>query len=82
MPDLLIRNLPDDVNARLEALAKAQRRSKEKQALVLIEDGLASGRAETGGELLEIYDRLPPPKVEVKEIEAFIASRGRRSKRR
>ena len=81
MPDLLIRNLPKKVNARLEQLAKAERRSKEKQAMVLIENALGHGPADTCGELLDRLLAKPPPEVDPKEIDSFIASRGRRSKR-
>jgi plasmid stability protein len=81
MPDLLIRDLPEEINARLEALAKAQRRSKEKQAMVLIEMALAENVLETGPELLAAMDKMPVPDVDVKEIDSYLASRGRRSRR-
>ena len=81
MPDLLIRNLPRDVNARLEKLAKAERRSKEKQAMVLIENALGMGTTDNSFELLERILSKPVPNVDPKEIDSFIASRGRRSSR-
>ena len=81
MPDLLIRDLPDEVNARLEQLAKASRRSKEKQAMVLIESALAMGAADTCGELLDAYDQFPRPDVDVASIDSYLKQRGRRSNR-
>ncbi len=41
MPDLLIRDIPKEISDAVAELAKRERRSKEKQALVLIERGLA-----------------------------------------
>lgn len=81
MPDLLIRNLPEEVNVRLEQLARVERRSKEKQAMVLIENGLGLGSADTCGELLDRLLAKPTPEVDPREIDSFIASRGRRSRR-
>ena len=80
MSDLLIRNLPREVHARLEQMAKAERRSKEKQAMVLIETGLGLGPTDTCGELLDRLLAKPLPDVDPKEIDSFIASRGRRSR--
>ena len=81
MPDLLIRNLPREVNARLEQLAKASRRSKEKQAMVLIETGLGLAAADTCGELADRIWAAPAPEVDVKAVDSYIKSRGRRSNR-
>ncbi len=81
MPDLLIRNLPKEVNARLERLARAERRSKEKQAMVLIESALGMGGTDDSIELADRILSRPVPDVDPKEIDAFIASRGRRSRR-
>lgn len=44
MATLLIRDVPDDVNASLIAQAERNRRSKEKHALFLIEGGLRNAR--------------------------------------
>ena len=40
MATLLIRDLPDEIEARLGQMAKLARRSKEKQAMVLLEEAI------------------------------------------
>ena len=54
MKTLLIREVPDAVHDSLIAAAEKNRRSKEKQALHLIETALADGTAETCGFLTRI----------------------------
>ncbi len=81
MKTLLIREVPDAVHDSLIAAAEKNRRSKEKQALHLIETALADGTAETCGELLDYYATQPAPNVDADQIEAFLAARGRRSTR-
>ncbi len=44
MATLLIRDLPDEIHERLVQSAQAARRSKEKQAMFLIESGLRRRR--------------------------------------
>jgi len=81
MPDILIRDVPDEVNAELVSQAKRNRRSKEKHALYLIERALSFQPAETCGELLEAIWSAPAPEVKVEDIDAYLATRGRRSNR-
>jgi plasmid stability protein len=81
MQNLLIRGIPKNVSKALSADAERHRRSREKHALYLIEQALESRAAETGGELLDYYESAPPPKVDVKSIDSFLAQRGRRSSR-
>ena len=42
MPSLTIRDIPADVLARIRALAERERRSMNKQFLVIVEDGIAA----------------------------------------
>ena len=44
MPTLLIRDVPKELHEQLVMAAQKERRSKEKQALVLLERSLAVGR--------------------------------------
>lgn len=81
MPDLLIRDVSNEVNARLEEMAKAERRSKEKQAMVLIEAALGLSPTDDSIELVDRIWAKPAPDVDPKEIDSFLAQRGRRSKR-
>jgi len=82
MPSLLIRGIPEDVGKALAADAERHRRSREKHALFLIEQGLAQRPLETAGELLDAIWAAPPPNVvSDKEIDKILASRGRRSNR-
>lgn len=55
MPGLLIRDLPDDIHARLSAQAKASHRSLSAQAIALLELALADP---AGPPPLEEIDRL------------------------
>lgn len=81
MPDLLIRGVPKNVSKALAADAERHRRSREKHALYLIEQALEARAAETCGELLDHYESTPPPNVDIKAIDSFLAQRGRRSNR-
>jgi plasmid stability protein len=81
MPSLLIRGIPEDVGKALAADAERHRRSREKHALFLIEQALESRAAETCGELIDRIWKDPPPEVDLKAIDAFLAQRGRRSNR-
>ena len=40
------------------------------------------GPANTCGELLDIYENLPPPQIDEKVLQAFLKGRGRRSSRK
>jgi plasmid stability protein len=73
MSTLVIKNLPDDLHARLKDQAERNRRSVTKEALTLIERGLAPSR--------KAPNLSPPIKLKggpltADEIEAWIA-RGR-----
>lgn len=47
MPDLLIRNLPAEIHARLKASATAHRRSLTQETIVAVEKGLAAAAYES-----------------------------------
>jgi hypothetical protein len=70
MSTLVIKNLPEDLHARLRAQAEQNRRSVTKEAVTLIEKGLAIPRR---------APVLPPPiklkggPLTTSEIEAWIA---------
>lgn len=81
MADILIRNVPDDLVAKLAQEAERSRRSREKQALFLIEQGLSRRPADTCGEMLDRMEAEPPPNVDDKLLERFSQDRGRRSNR-
>jgi hypothetical protein len=55
MPNLLIRNLPADLHARLKAAAEAHRRSVNQETIAIIDEKLGAGAAKT------IPPRLPEP---------------------
>jgi plasmid stability protein len=80
MSDLLIRGVPDEVIEKLSAEADRHRRSREKHALFLLEQGL-SGRLENPAELLNEIWASPAPDVTEESIEYFQNERGRRSNR-
>lgn len=81
MKTLLIRDVPDEVHDVLVSEAERNRRSKEKQALYLIETALAARPADTCGELLERIWADPAPDVDEKTMDAYLATRGKRSNR-
>lgn len=71
MATLVIKNLPDDLHARLKAQAERHRRSLTKEAITLIEQGLAPSRQRF---------KLPSPlrladgyRPTIEDIEAAIA---------
>jgi plasmid stability protein len=47
MPNLLIRNVPPELHARLKASAASHRRSLTQETILIMEQGLAAGSAET-----------------------------------
>lgn len=51
MPDLLIRNLPAEIHARLKASASAHRRSLTQETIVVVEKGLAATAYESSPSL-------------------------------
>ena len=55
MANLLIRNLPPELHARLKASAAAHRRSLTQEAILVVEKGLAAGALES------IQRTLPAP---------------------
>lgn len=81
MADLLIRDVPDELVKKLAHDAERNRRSREKHALFLIEQGLHIRPAETGEEMLEWIDRNPPPNVDERVLEIISRQRRRRSNR-
>ena len=81
MKTLLIRDVPDEVHDVLVFEADRSRRSKEKQALYLIESGLSRRGAETCGELLDSMESEPAPEISETDINTYMAARGRRSHR-
>ena len=81
MKTLLIREMPDAVHDSLVAEAERNRRSKEQQALYLIEKALECRTAVTCGELLDFYESAPPPEVDIEAVDSYLAQRGRRSNR-
>ncbi len=70
MSTLVIKNLPEDVHARLREQAERNRRSVTKEAVMLLEQGLAAPRR---------APVLPPPiklkggRLTTAQIEAWIA---------
>jgi hypothetical protein len=81
MKTLLIRDVPDELHDLLVSEAARNRRSKEKQALYLIETSLATRPADTCSELLERLWIDPPPDVDPDAIDAYLATRGKRCNR-
>jgi hypothetical protein len=81
MKTITVRNLDDDVAERLAEVAAANHRNTEAHVRFLIEREVSAAPAETGGELLERIWSEPAPEVDLKAIEAFQTSRGRRSNR-
>ena len=81
MKTLLIREIPDEIHDSLVLEAESNRRSKEKHALFLLEAALSRRAADTCGELLDFYESTPAPNVDIKQIDSYLAARGRRSNR-
>jgi hypothetical protein len=72
MPTLLIRDVSEELDAELAALAERNRRSKEKQALFLIQTGIR--RIRTHEEVMEDVNRTVAKikgKVTLEEILKF-----------
>lgn len=61
MPDLLIRNLPPELHARLKAAAAAHRRSLTQEAIQMIENGLESDSNPEARPLPELIKLVGPP---------------------
>jgi hypothetical protein len=78
---LTIRNIPEKVYSRFTEMARKSHRNAEAHGRFLIERETQREPLETCGEILDAYAGLPPPKVEVADIEFHQASRGRRSRR-
>jgi len=76
-----VRNLDDEVMARLAELATANHRNVEAHVRFLIEREVAATPAETAGELAERVWTDPAPEVDLKAIDRYLALRGRRSNR-
>lgn len=81
MPDILIRGVSDELAEKLAQQAEQHRRSREKHALFLIEQGLDESPADTCGELAERLERIRLPDVDDKLLETFSVQRKRRSPR-
>ena len=56
MATLLIRDIPEELDSELAALAEKNRRSKEKQALFLLQTGLR--RVRTHAEVMQDVNRV------------------------
>lgn len=80
MKTILLREVPDDLHARLVASAETERRSMEKEALRRLELSF-QGPLSTCGELADWLASEPPPPVKEKDIDAVLSTRGRRSAR-
>jgi len=61
MPDLLIRNLPQDTHARLKAAAAAHRRSVTQEAIATLELGLRNRGAIAPRVLPDLIRMAGPP---------------------
>jgi len=59
MPDLLIRNVPPELHARLKAAAAAHRRSLTQEAIQIIEENLSEPPTRS----LPSADQLPVPGI-------------------
>jgi hypothetical protein len=81
MPDILIRGISDELAEKLAHEAERNRRSREKHALFLIEQGLEVSPADTCGELADRLEKAPLPDVNEQLLETFSARRKRRSPR-
>src|SRR5258706_4796768 len=78
---LTIRNIPEPVYQRFAEVARKNHRNAEAHGRFIIERETEQQPAETGGDLLAAYAQMPPPNVDVAEIESFQARRGQRSNR-
>jgi plasmid stability protein len=72
MPDLLIRNLPPALQARLKAAAAAHRRSLTQEAIRIIEAGLASSYQRPVARPLPEPIKLKGPPLTNEQILAMI----------
>lgn len=71
MPDLLIRNLPADLHARLKAAAEAHRRSVTQETIATIEAGLRAA-PQPGAIDLPAPIRLKGPQITAEDTQRFI----------
>jgi plasmid stability protein len=71
MPDLLIRNIPPVLHARLKAAAAAHRRSLTQEAIQIIEEGLETSVQRAVPRLLPEPIKLRTPTT-VAETQRFI----------
>jgi hypothetical protein len=78
---LTIRNIDEPAWHRFVQVARKNHRNAEAHARFLVEREAGQLPAETGEDLLAAYAQMPPPEVDVAEIERFQAGRGRRSNR-
>jgi plasmid stability protein len=81
MKTLTVRNLEDEVAARFAELAAANHRNAEAHARFLIEREVSAQPADTGGELADRVWGDPAPEVDLKAVDAYLTTRGRRSAR-
>ncbi len=71
---ITLKNIPDEVYARLKASAESHRRSLNSEAIVCLEAVLVPGRAtaeEAIARARTIRDALPKGKYTAKDIDAF-----------
>ena len=81
MKTITVRNLPDDVHSRLVELASANHRNVEAHVRYLIEREVATAPVDTCGDLVDRIWNEPAPEVDLKTIDKYLATRGRRSNR-
>lgn len=71
---LTLKNIPDEVYERLKALAEANRRSLNSEAIVCLESVLMPGRLPVGDRLARaraLRATLPSGKFRAQDIDAF-----------
>lgn len=61
MPNLLIRNLPEELHARLKESAASHRRSVTQEAILIVEKGLAAAEGENYPRTLPVPFPLKRP---------------------
>ena len=81
MKTLTVRNLKPEVFEEFARRAQSLHRNPEAHARFLIEQEALSVPAETCGELCDRIWADPPPEVNEKAVDSYLAERGRRSPR-
>ncbi|MSU58834.1 MAG: hypothetical protein EXS35_11830 [Pedosphaera sp.] len=81
MKAIVVRNLTAEVLERFKEVAASNHRNAEAHARFLIEREVSAAPADTCGELAERIWADPAPDVDVKKVDSYLATRGRRSNR-